>query len=114
MANTRYKGFVGSSYLLRDSQYEAEECINLFPQVSEVGNGRSAEVATLSRTPGLITLCAGTSTGTNGAYIASNGDCYQQCPDGLYQITGVSGSTSGWVRTLLTGLPARCWSCNYE
>lgn len=103
MATVRFKGLVGPSYQLRDSQYEAEECINLFPQVSETGNGRSAEVATLSRTPGLITLCAGTSTGTNGAYIASTGDCYQQCPDGLYKITGVSGSTSGWTRTLLTG-----------
>lgn len=59
-----YTGFVGGAYRARASNFDAEECLNLFPVAAEVGSARN--VAALYGTPGLslwATLGGGTIRG---------------------------------------------------
>ena len=51
MALIPYAGFIGGSYLARSSNFDAETCLNLFPEASAVGTSKS--VAALYGTPGL-------------------------------------------------------------
>ncbi len=103
---SKFKGFVGSSYVLRNSRYDCQRTVNLFPVVDETSLGKGAEIAQLERTPGLTLLPVtvlgidGSSTtlnvsaGANVAFLTGQGECYWCFQDGLYQLTSTS---TGWV-----------------
>lgn len=52
----RFKGFIGPSYTLKSVNVDCQRCINLYPELNEMGNGKEAEVAWLRSTPGLVKL----------------------------------------------------------
>ena len=91
----RFPGFVGPSYGLQSVSADCQRCVNLFPQLSEIGASEAGEMGALFRTPGL-TLLATIGTGPiRGLYTASNGTLYCVSGSGLYQVS------PAWIGTLL-------------
>lgn len=81
-------GFIGPSYTLRSPNLDAQRCINLLPELNELGTGKNHEIAALIRTPGLKLVQAGANTtvepsvstydvlpsgGNRGLYLSSSG-----------------------------------------
>lgn len=52
----RFKGFIGPSYTLKSVNVDCQRCVNLYPELNELGTGKEAEVAWLRSTPGLEEL----------------------------------------------------------
>lgn len=50
----RFTGFIGPSYTLRSRNFDCQRCINLYPEIDEIGTGKEKEVAALFATPGLL------------------------------------------------------------
>ena len=72
----RFPGFIGPSYTLQSVNVDCQRCVNLFPEVNELGTGKEKEVAALVPTPGktlLLTLSGGV---TRGGWRGSNGTLY--------------------------------------
>ena len=91
----RFPGFVGPRYGLQSVSADCQRCVNLFPQLSEIGASEAGEMGALFRTPGL-TLLATIGTGPiRGLYTASNGTLYCVSGSGLYQVS------PAWIGTLL-------------
>jgi hypothetical protein len=57
-----YEGFIGGAYTARSTNFDAETCLNLYPETAVVGSAKS--VAALYGTPGLQLWA--TPAGTNG------------------------------------------------
>ena len=92
---TRIPGFIGPTYSLQSVSADCQRCVNLFPQLSEIGPSENGEIGVLMRTPGL-TLLGTIGTGPiRGLYVASNGNLYCVSGNGLYQVS------SSWVGTRL-------------
>lgn len=52
----RFTGFIGPSYTLSSVNIDCQRCINLYPEMNELGTGKEGEVAALLGTPGLSLL----------------------------------------------------------
>ncbi len=89
----RFPGFIGPSYTLDSRNVDSQRCVNLFPEVNELGTGKEAEVAALVRTPGLRLLLTLAKNPIRGVYCASNGELYAVGGDKLYSIS------DAWVAT---------------
>ena len=53
----RFRGFIGPSYTLASVNADCQRCVNLYPEVNELGTGPEQEVTSLVSTPGLRLLC---------------------------------------------------------
>ena len=53
---SRFTGFIGPSYTLGSVNIDCQRCVNLYPELNEVGTGKEQEIASLVGTPGLETL----------------------------------------------------------
>lgn len=91
---TRFPGFVGPSYGLQSVNADCQRCVNLFPQLSEIGLSEAGEQAALFRTPGLTLLGTIGAGPIRGLYVASTGTLYCVSGSGLYEVS------SAWVGTL--------------
>lgn len=103
----RLPGFIGPSYTLRSKNFDAQRCVNLYPEINELGSGKEREVAALVSTPGLTHLldvgdgpirCIQVDSSANGEKILviSGSKCYV--------ITYSGGS---WSSTLLSTTSAK-------
>lgn len=98
----RLKGFVGQSYNLRNTSYDCQRTINMYPEVDETQLGKAGEICQLTSTPGLTQLVAsGGAAGGRCFYVAGDGNLYYATAGGVYKITGTDTS-SGWSKTLLS------------
>lgn len=52
----RFKGFIGPAYTLKSVNVDAQRCVNLFPEMNEMGAGKESEIASLISTPGLLKI----------------------------------------------------------
>jgi hypothetical protein len=52
----RFKGFIGPAYTLKSVNVEAQRCVNLYPEMNEMGTGKDGEVAHFLSTPGLVNI----------------------------------------------------------
>ena len=89
----RFAGFIGPSYTLQSVNYDAQRCVNLFPQINEIGTGKEREVASFVMTPGL-TLKATLGDGPiRGTHRGSNGVLYAVSDDKIYSLDSSFVST---------------------
>src|ERR1044071_8898161 len=51
-----FTGFIGPSYKLRSSNADSQRCVNMYPEINELGTGKNQEIASLISTPGLVAL----------------------------------------------------------
>lgn len=52
----RFLGFIGPTYQLDSVNADCQRCVNLYPEINEIGTGKEGEVASLISTPGLEVL----------------------------------------------------------
>lgn len=52
----KFRGFIGPSYTLKSVNADAQRCVNLYPEMNEIGLGKEGEVAALLPTPGLTNI----------------------------------------------------------
>lgn len=89
----RFPGFIGPSYTLQSVNVDCQRCVNLFPEMNELGTGKEREVASLVWTPGLRLLLTLAESPVRGLWRTSNGELYAVGGSKLYQIS------SSWVAT---------------
>ena len=99
MTSVRFKGFVGNSYLLRNSSYDCQRLVNMYVLPDESQLGRNGEIAQLVRTPGLTQLVPSNDQPGKCVYKASDGNLYYATNIALYKIIG--NITSTWSSTFI-------------
>lgn len=98
----RFRGFVGQSYNLRNTSFDCQRTINMYPEVDETQLGKAGEIYQLTSTPGLTQLIAsGGASGGRCLYIGSDNNLYYATAGAIYIING-NDTSSGWTKTLLT------------
>lgn len=91
----RFPGFIGPSYTLSSRNFECQRCINLFPEMDELGTGKDAEVGSLVGTPGLSLLATIGNGPIRGIWYTTTGVLYVVSGNKLYSVS------SSWVGTLI-------------
>jgi hypothetical protein len=95
----RFPGFIGPSYTLQSVNVDCQRCVNLYPEINELGTGKEREVASLVPTPGLrLLVTVGSSGGWRGVWRASNDQVFGVVGNKFYRVS------SAWVATELGSL----------
>lgn len=89
----RFSGFIGPSYTLRSVNADGQACVNLYPELNELGTGKEREVAALIGTPGLSLLLTLSTGPVRGHWFSSTGKLYAVGGNKLYSIS------SSWIAT---------------
>jgi hypothetical protein len=92
MALVPYEGFIGGAYRARSTNFNAETCLNLYPEASAVGSSKS--VAALYGTPGLslwATLAG--SGGVRGMIRFDTSTAFVVVGENVYRVTTAGAST---------------------
>lgn len=83
----RFVGFIGPTYELASKDIDCQRCINLYPELNELGTGKDKEIASLVEVPGTKTLFSLAGGGSRGSYIAKgNGQHFRVVGNKFYQI----------------------------
>jgi hypothetical protein len=98
-----FLGFIGPSYTLRSVDVDAQRCVNLYPELNELGTGRHREIAALVSTPGLEKIATLAGPG-RGLYTSAGGRLFAVSGNKFYEITltvaleyGTLSTTTGQV-----------------
>lgn len=91
----RFPGFIGPSYVSQSVNVDCQRCVNLFPEMNELGTGKEREVASLVSSPGLRLLLTLPETPVRSVYTASNSQLFAVGGNKFYRIS------SAWVATEL-------------
>lgn len=98
----RFQGFIGPSYTLQSVNVDCQRCINLFPEINEVGFGKEKEVASLVSTPGLGLLRRVGTGPLRGIYYASNNVLYVVSNNKVYTLNSSFVATEiGTINTFV-------------
>jgi hypothetical protein len=89
----RFKGFIGGSYTLQSVNVDSQRCINLYPEMDEMGTGNEGEVGSLVGTPGQRILCTLPTAPIRGEYTDTQGNLWAVGGNVLYSISSL------WVAT---------------
>ncbi|HVX00862.1 MAG TPA: packaged DNA stabilization protein [Candidatus Babeliaceae bacterium] len=100
----RFIGFIGPTYQARSKNVDNQRCVNLYPEMDELGTGKEREVASLVSTPGLkFKVTAGTGP-IRGLYTASNGRVFAASGSTLYEVNSDFTVTSRGTLYTDTGM----------
>lgn len=91
---------MGPSYTLQSVNYDCQRCVNLYPEVNEMGFGKEKEVASLICTPGLVLKASVGDGPIRGLHVASDSALYAVSGSKLYKINSSFSGTE--IGTLLT------------
>lgn len=83
--------FIGASYTARSKNMDAQQCINMYPEVS--GSGTSRSVMSLIGTPGLAVWTTLAGGAVRGMIRFSATQCFAVCGANVYSITNAGVST---------------------
>lgn len=83
----RFPGFIGPSYTLQSVDVDCQRCMNLYPEMDELGTGTEGEVASLVSTPGLRLLATLPTGPFRGNYTDSSGQLWAVGGNVLYQVS---------------------------
>lgn len=96
-----YQGFIGGAYTARSTNFDAETCLNLFPETSAVGSSKS--VAALYGTPGLVAWATLTGNpGIRGLIRFSSSVAFAVVGENVHRI--LSDGTSSIIGTVTLGV----------
>lgn len=90
----RFVGFIGPSYTLQSVNVDCQRCINLYPEMDELGTGNESEVASLVSTPGLRLLSTLPTGPVRGTFTDSTGQLWVVGGNILYQIDSLFNATA--------------------
>lgn len=94
----RFPGFIGPSYTLQSVNVDCQRCVNMFPEMNDLGTGKEREVASLVPTPGLRLLVTLAESPIRGMWRASNDQFFVAAGTKFYRIS------SAWAATELGSL----------
>lgn len=95
----QFTGFIGPAYELHSPNVDAQRCVNLYPELGELGTGKNQEVAHLRQVPGHKLFAAG--AGPNrGTHYTAGGRLFVVEGATLYEVSSAGVKTSRG--TLLT------------
>lgn len=98
----RFVGFIGPTYKLQSKNVDCQRCINLYPELNELGTGKEGEVASLVGTPGLSLLVTLPTSPHRGSFADSQGNFWVVSGNKLYQISSSFVATEiGTLNTLV-------------
>lgn len=97
---TRLKGFVGPTYTLRSVNADCQRCVNLYPEINELGAASNGEIGTLVGRPGLRLLTTCGDGPVRGIYTAATGVTAIVSGSGVYRLS--SNNTATLVGNLNT------------
>ena len=89
----RFAGFIGPSYTLQSVNVDCQRCINLYPEMDELGTGHEGEVASLVGTPGLRPLCTLPTGPIRGEYTDSTGQLWAVGGNTVYHVNNLWQAT---------------------
>lgn len=96
---------VGPSYVSRSPTFDAQRCINFFPETHDLGAGKNAQVAALYSCPGLrrVQQLGVGPTRPNGSITVSTGELsYHVIGSQVFQLTSAEGTPVAVSGNLLT------------
>lgn len=99
----RFVGLIGPSYTLSSVNVDCQRCVNLYPELNEIGTGKEKEVASLRATPGLSLLAVVGAGPHRGEYTASNGSLFVVSGATLFQVSASFVATSLGTLSTTTG-----------
>jgi hypothetical protein len=91
----RFQGFIGPTYEQRSVNVDAQKCVNMYPELNELGMGKAGERFALVGTPGLELLVTIGDGPIRGMHVGSNGTLYVVSDNKVYSVS------SAWVATEL-------------
>ena len=97
----KFKGFVGGSYQVRGITFDAQRCVNLYPEIDESLEGKDGQIGFLAGTPGLeLKLTLPDSPGrAGGLYYASVKRTFCVAGSTLFEIKGTTYNQIGKLST---------------
>lgn len=110
----RFAGFIGPSYTLQSVNADCQRCLNLYPELNEIGTGKDREIASLLGTPGLRPLVNLNNLNpgkVRGVYTAANGQLFVVCGETFYRIES-DLTTFATTGTLNTSIGPVCFADN--
>lgn len=99
----RFVGFIGPSYKLQSVNADCQRCINLYPEINELGTGKEGDVACLVGTPGLSLLVTLPTSPVRGIYTDSSGNLWAVGGNKLYSISSAYVATEVGLLSSLVG-----------
>ena len=99
---SKSKGFLGPTYTLSTVSYEAQDEINLYPEMSELETGKEQEPDMNRSVPGLTLTHVLPRSPIRCIHQTLNGYVYVVAGNGVYNLTTTNGSI--WQHTLVTTL----------
>jgi hypothetical protein len=82
----RFVGFIGPTYTLSSVDVDCQRCINLYPELNEIGSGKDREIAYLVGAPGLNLLATFPNGPVRGSFTASNGKLFVVAKNKFYEV----------------------------
>lgn len=89
----RFPGFIGPSYTLQSVNVDCQRCINLYPEINEIGFGKEKETASLVSTPGLLNVATIGTGPLRGIYYSSDGALYVVSYNKIYKLNSSFSAT---------------------
>lgn len=99
----RFHGFIGASYQLQSLNVDCQRCVNLYPEMNEMGTGNEGEVAALVSTPGLKLLVTLPTGPVRGDFTDSQGQLWAVGGNTLYKISSLWAATAWGTLNTSTG-----------
>lgn len=85
--------FVGASYTARSKTFDAQRCVNLYPEMSQSGPGPSKSVAALIGTPGLALWASLAGGGVRGLLRFNATTAIAVCGTNVYRLATTGAAT---------------------
>jgi len=83
----KFVGFIGPSYTLQSVNADCQRCVNLYPEIDELGSAKEQSVASLVGTPGLQLIATLPLSPFRGCFTSSKGQLYAVGGNGFYKIS---------------------------
>jgi hypothetical protein len=99
----QFTGFIGPMYPDRAPTMDAQDLINAYVEVNELGTGKNQELAKLVHTPGLKDFASVSETGNRGSWACGNGRCFKVFGAKLYEVLSDGTTTARGTLNTTTG-----------
>ena len=104
---------LGPTYALKSLAYDAQRCINMYPDADEMGTGKEMEPEMLSTVPGLTLTYQLPRSPIRAIWRTANNYIYVVAGNGLYQLNPiVTGGVLSFTHTLLAYLTTQTGYCS--
>lgn len=99
----RFKGFIGPTYTMQSVNVDCQRCVNMFPEMDDMGTGKEGEVMSLAPTPGLKLVLTLPNSPVRGLWRASNNALFAVGGNKFYSVSSSFVATELGTLNTTTG-----------